>query len=173
MIYLAALHTRYGKNGSAPPTSRRPPNLTNGVETLHATRQQQSSCSQTFPKHLKSIYIQSAHPFPQVESFVQSSSSYYHLNLYTSSLPMKAAFTEYLRRDPQVRAIFVGTRRTDPHGGALTHFDETDRGWPKFMRVHPVIDWHYQEIWAVRLFRPHTTKQPARWRKSRFYNTRD
>ena len=54
------------------------------------------------------------------------------------------------RRD--VRAIFVGTRRTDPHGERLTHFDRTDvdRGWPDFMRVHPVIDWHYVEIWAVR-----------------------
>lgn len=48
-----------------------------------------------------------------------------------------------------MKAILVGTRRTDPHGGNLTHFDETDRGWPSFMRVHPVIDWHYAEIWTV------------------------
>jgi Phosphoadenosine phosphosulfate reductase family len=43
----------------------------------------------------------------------------------------------------------VGTRRTDPHGETLTHFDKTDRGWPEFMRVHPVINWHYWEIWDV------------------------
>ncbi|KAB8297750.1 hypothetical protein EYC80_001552 [Monilinia laxa] len=24
----------------------------------------------------------------------------------------------------------------------------TDGGWPRFMRVHPVIDWHYREIWG-------------------------
>ena len=47
--------------------------------------------------------------------------------------------------------MLVGTRRTDPHGDVLTHFDPTDRGWPPFMRVHPVIDWHYREIWAVRV----------------------
>lgn len=63
---------------------------------------------------------------------------------------MKAAFTEYLQDFPKVKAIFVGTRRTDPHGAELTHFDPTDHGWPEFMRIHPVIDWHYVEIWTVR-----------------------
>lgn len=65
---------------------------------------------------------------------------------------MKEAFALYLEKRPEVRAIFVGTRRTDPHGGKLSGegFDVTDRGWPVFMRVHPVIDWHYAEVWAVR-----------------------
>ena len=48
-----------------------------------------------------------------------------------------------------MQAIFVGTRRTDPHGGRLTWFDRTDHGWPAFVRVHPVIEWRYVEIWAV------------------------
>lgn len=61
---------------------------------------------------------------------------------------MKEAFTAYLRDYKEVKAIFVGTRRKDPHGALLQHFDPTDRGWPAFMRVHPVIDWHYAEIWA-------------------------
>lgn len=66
---------------------------------------------------------------------------------------MKEAFSQYLAENPDVKAIFVGTRRTDPHGGKLSSegFDVTDRGWPVFMRVHPVIDWHYAEVWAVRL----------------------
>jgi len=87
-----------------------------------------------FPAQLTSIYIQTPHPFPEVTSFVASSSAYYHLDLVASSLPMKEAFTEYLNEHKEVKAIFVGTRRTDPHGGSLTFFDETDRGWPKFMR---------------------------------------
>lgn len=58
------------------------------------------------------------------------------------------AFAYYLETHPRVKAIFVGTRRTDPHGGSLTHFDMTDGNWPRFMRIHPVIDWHLDEIWA-------------------------
>ncbi|KAL8909040.1 MAG: hypothetical protein Q9171_005197 [Xanthocarpia ochracea] len=66
---------------------------------------------------------------------------------------MKEAFSQYLKRNPEVKAIFVGTRRTDPHGGLLSAdgFDVTDGGWPRFMRVHPVIEWHYVEVWAVSL----------------------
>jgi FAD synthetase len=66
-------------------------------------------------------------------------------------MPMKEAFKLYLEEHRNVKAILVGTRRTDPHGQLLTHFDATDKGWPAFMRVHPVIDWHYAEIWAVGL----------------------
>jgi FAD synthetase len=30
----------------------------------------------------------------------------------------------------------------------LTHFDRTDKGWPDFVRIHPVIDWRLSEIWC-------------------------
>lgn len=81
---------------------------------------------------------------------------------------MKAAFADYLADSSKssskssgaagegegggegggIRAIMVGTRRTDPHGGALSAFDPTDHGWPAFMRVHPVLEWRYAEVWA-------------------------
>ena len=63
---------------------------------------------------------------------------------------MKEAFTTYLSSPSGagVKAILVGTRRTDPHGGSLDFFDKTDRGWPEFMRIHPVLGWRYAEVWA-------------------------
>lgn len=101
------------------------------------------------PKAVQSVYIVSKHPFAEVDSFVNESVETYHLDLARYKKPMKEAFKTYLEDKPQVKAIFVGTRRTDPHGELLTHFDFTDHGWPPFMRVHPVIDWHYAEIWMV------------------------
>jgi 3'-phosphoadenosine 5'-phosphosulfate sulfotransferase (PAPS reductase)/FAD synthetase len=87
--------------------------------------------------------------FPEVDSFVTSCSQRYNLSVTRISLPLKAAFAQYLAQHEAVKAVLVGTRRTDPHGETLTHFDKTDRGWPEFMRVHPVINWHYWEIWDV------------------------
>lgn len=102
------------------------------------------------PSLLPAIYIPPMHPFNSVESFVASSSKHYHLSLTHIQHPsMRLGFTTYLEQYPGVKAILVGTRRTDPHGGDLSAFDKTDRGWPEFMRCHPVLEWHYAEIWAV------------------------
>lgn len=98
---------------------------------------------------IKCVYIQAPHPFQEVEDFVEVSVKTYSLQLLEYAKPMKAAFADYLHDTPSVKAIFVGTRRTDPHGEHLKHFDPTDSGWPAFMRIHPVIDWHYVDIWTV------------------------
>jgi FAD synthetase len=108
-----------------------------------------SSTAPASARPLQAIYIVSPHPFPEVEEFVAQSAVGYHLDLKRYALPMRPALEAYLEDRPAIKAIFLGTRRTDPHGEFLTHFDPTDKGWPQFMRVHPVIDWHYVEIWAV------------------------
>ncbi|KAK1596569.1 phosphoadenosine phosphosulfate reductase [Colletotrichum navitas] len=101
-----------------------------------------------FPNQFQAVYIVSKHPFAEVDDFVETTSSQYHLDVKRYAMSMKEGLGAYLADRPSVKAIFVGTRRTDPHGEKLTHFDPTDSGWPDFMRVHPVIDWHYAEIWA-------------------------
>jgi FAD synthetase len=103
------------------------------------------------PDKLQSVYIVSPHPFTEVEDFVQLSIDTYHLDLARYAASMRQAFEDYLHDNSHVKAIFVGTRRTDPHGASLKYFDPTDRGWPAFMRIHPVIDWHYAEVWTVSL----------------------
>ncbi|KAJ3952097.1 3'-phosphoadenosine 5'-phosphosulfate sulfotransferase [Colletotrichum tropicale] len=111
--------------------------------------------SESFPDEFQAVYIVSKHPFAEVDDFVATTSSIYHLNVKRYAMSMKQGLEAYLADRPSVKAIFVGTRRTDPHGEKLTHFDPTDSGWPDFMRVHPVIDWHYGTslIPRIRLFR--------------------
>lgn len=101
---------------------------------------------------VQSVYVMSSHPFAEVDDFVDACVRAYALDLHRYALPMRSAFATYLREHPKIKAVFVGTRRTDPHGEFLGHFDRTDHGWPDFMRVQPVIDWHYQEVWAVSVF---------------------
>lgn len=97
----------------------------------------------TPPEKLQCVYIVASHPFPEVDEFVETSSAEYGLEVARYVLPMKKGLEIYLEERPSIKAVFVGTRRTDPHGENLTFFDPTDAGWPSFMRIHPVIDWHY------------------------------
>jgi FAD synthetase len=103
---------------------------------------------------IPAVYVMCTNPFGEVDDFVDTCIDDYALDLYRYLLPMKSAFASYLSKNSSVKAIFVGTRRTDPHGRFLTHFDPTDKGWPQFMRIHPVINWRYQEIWSVSFFVP-------------------
>jgi len=101
------------------------------------------------PRPLQAIYIAPPDPFPEVEDFVAKSTAQYHLDLARYALPMRPALEAYLGDRKCVKAVFMGTRRTDPHSEFLTHFDPTDKDWPQFMRINPVINWHYVEIWTV------------------------
>lgn len=100
-------------------------------------------------KRIPTCFVTPPHSFPEIDDFVTDCARRYNLDVERIALPMKAAFTQYLQQNAQVKAVLVGTRKTDPHGENLTHFNVTDRGWPTFMRVHPVINWHYWEIWDV------------------------
>lgn len=136
ILFLAGLHPTRARNDTNPS----PADLEAEAQIAAATV-------------IPAIYALPPDPFDAVEDFVISSAEAYHLAItkYTTAPPdstLRSSFEDYLARHPGIRAIFVGTRRTDPHGAQLTHFDRTDGGWPDFVRVHPVIDWHYAEIWA-------------------------
>jgi FAD synthetase len=104
------------------------------------------------PRRIPTCFVTPPQTFVEIDNFVTECASRYNLDVKRIALPMKPAFEHYLEYNSHVKAVLVGTRRTDPHGEFLTHYDRTDQGWPSFMRVHPVIDWHYWEIWDVLCF---------------------
>ncbi|KAG5962950.1 hypothetical protein E4U58_003712 [Claviceps cyperi] len=97
---------------------------------------------------LQAIYIAPPDPFLEVEEFVTRTTKEYQLDLARYALPMRRALEAYREDKPSVKAIFMGTRRTDPHCEFLTPFAQTDKEWPQFMRVNPILDWHYVDIWT-------------------------
>ncbi|KAK9481363.1 hypothetical protein V1514DRAFT_323622 [Lipomyces japonicus] len=99
------------------------------------------------PQRIHTVYVHSDNAFAEVDRFVNACTAVYSLDLIRLPGPIKQAFERFLHAKPHVRAIMVGTRRTDPNGHDLAGFNPTDHGWPEFMRVHPVVDWTYAEVW--------------------------
>lgn len=41
----------------------------------------------------------------------------------------------------------MGNRSTDPWSQNLKALDPSSDGWPAFMRVFPILDWSYGDVW--------------------------
>lgn len=97
---------------------------------------------------LDSIYVNAETPFPQLTEFIKQSTQYYHLNPIFIIDSMKCGFEHYLNEiNTNIKSVIVGIRHTDPYGAQLQDEQYTDSNWPRFLRIHPILDWKYEEIW--------------------------
>jgi FAD synthetase len=97
---------------------------------------------------LQALYIYESDPFKEVESFIQDSRILYDLDLVSIQGPMKGALTQMLLNRPNIKAMLMGTRIGDPGSKGQINFSPTDGDWPSLMRVNPILEWEYKQVWT-------------------------
>ncbi|KAI9508260.1 adenine nucleotide alpha hydrolases-like protein [Russula earlei] len=130
-----------------------------------------SLAKRTLRPSIPALYIPVPSPFPALEAFISYAARVYNLSVFTCAPPgwavtssklstphgntltngsnnMRESLQLYRARFPTVTAILIGTRRTDPHGAKLDFRVKTDPDWPPFVRVHPIINWSYADVWT-------------------------
>lgn len=111
-------------------------------------------CNQSkFP--IRTIYFESPCAFPEINSFTYETAAIYNLQLDILRQDFKSGLEGLLRTKP-IRAIFLGVRIGDPTAVGQEQFSPSSPGWPPFMRVNPILDWSYRDVWAFLL----TSKVP-------------
>ncbi|KAJ8753967.1 hypothetical protein K2173_001865 [Erythroxylum novogranatense] len=109
----------------------------------------EQSCSNgglaTFP--IRTIYFESSSAFPEINSFTYDTASSYGLELDIIHTDFKSGLESLLKANP-IRAIFLGVRIGDPTAVGQEQFSPSSPGWPPFMRVNPILDWSYRDVWA-------------------------
>jgi len=86
-------------------------------------------------------------PFTEIDEYIKEANELYDLDIVTISEPMKEALKLFIDSKPGLKAISVGVRSTDPYSEHLQPFTPTDKGWPDFMRILPILNWDYNDIW--------------------------
>lgn len=62
---------------------------------------------------------------------------------------IKEQLAQLKEQHPNIKAVVMGTRSTDPHGASLKVFHPTDEGWPQLMRINPILSFSYNNVWAL------------------------
>lgn len=97
---------------------------------------------------LKILYIRTENPFPELEDFVKQIQRHYGLNLKEEMGDLRSTLERILAEDGRLKACLMGTRRSDPYSENLKFIQKTDANWPEILRVSPLLNWSYHQIWT-------------------------
>ncbi|KAH8412619.1 hypothetical protein KR009_003675 [Drosophila setifemur] len=97
---------------------------------------------------LRAVYVKSHDPFEEMECFIDASVQRYGMELLRYEGVLKVAIEQMVQENPQLKAIFLGCRRSDPTCLKLADMMPCDNGWPSLMRIFPLLDWSYHDIWT-------------------------
>jgi FAD synthetase len=103
---------------------------------------------------IRTIFFLTEKEYPEMLEFMRDFASTFHLRVIELTCGIKEGLSKLVGEDGSmpdvpIKAMFMGTRRDDPHGKHLTGFSPTDSSWPSLMRVNPILEFQYHDIWAL------------------------
>eukprot|EP00613_Pedinella_sp_CCMP2098_P067981 CAMPEP_0171990390 /NCGR_PEP_ID=MMETSP0993-20121228/276899_1 /TAXON_ID=483369 /ORGANISM="non described non described, Strain CCMP2098" /LENGTH=727 /DNA_ID=CAMNT_0012643399 /DNA_START=41 /DNA_END=2224 /DNA_ORIENTATION=- len=128
------------------------------VAVIHLMRAALAGHAVTAGRHFKprAVYFADPKEFPEVEALVRETVAAYDLNLFEYDCGFVQGLTQCIAGHAagSVLGFVLGTRAGDPNAGGQQSFAPSSDWMPvSFMRVNPVLDWNYGQVWTfLRVF---------------------
>ncbi|KAJ7554326.1 hypothetical protein O6H91_06G135300 [Diphasiastrum complanatum] len=116
--------------------------------TIHIGAEE-STCLE-LGKSIRTIYFESPSAFPEIDSFTYETARVYNLEMEILRQDFKSGLSALFKTKP-IKAVFLGTRIGDPNAVGQEQFAPSSAGWPPFMRVNPILNWSYRDVWEFLL----------------------
>eukprot|EP01134_Creolimax_fragrantissima_P001601 CFRG1601T1 len=101
----------------------------------------------TLETPIHTLYVLENFCFKEIQEFVDSCANRFNLDLVTTDGSIKQGLSQMLERHPDIKAVIIGSRHTDPFYENMKELQMTDHNWPQVMRVHPILQWSYSDVW--------------------------
>jgi len=150
----------YNRNSSLSNASSFPTNndtaLTSANNTLTPSLSPSASPQASSGKRLIIFHICEVNNFKELEQFLQDTNNLYGIStiMLDGSQGFKVALQSLCDMFASIHtidAVFMGVRKSDPHGSQQGFFEKTSGGWPNMMRVNSILEWEYRDVWAFLL----------------------
>ena len=92
------------------------------------------------------LFFRNVDEFPEVLSFIAATTREMNLTLIEFECSYKDGVAQLVDAG-RLKAVTMGQRRGDPFTADMDYFSPSTEGWPDFVRVSPVLDWSYGDVW--------------------------
>ena len=127
------------------------------VVTMHLLRAAVAKYSTDLdiPKRPQFVYFAIDDEFDEVKDFLAKDEERFHLDLHRYDMAIThglEAHMAHVRAEggseaDSAFAFVLGTRQGDPNCGDQEKFTPSSSWMPPFMRVNPILDWTYGDVW--------------------------
>ncbi|KRX01185.1 hypothetical protein PPERSA_03689 [Pseudocohnilembus persalinus] len=98
---------------------------------------------------MKTVYFLEENSFEEVDVFIEDCRNL----LNFSQVKLERNFKESLKdlvQNYQLKSVIMGNRKNDPYCEKMEKLDPSDydKGYPAFMRINPIINWQYNQVWT-------------------------
>ena len=91
------------------------------------------------------VYFEREDEFSEMMEFMHETIRRYQLEIYTAKGGFQNGL-ETMKAQKGIKAIFMGQRKCDPYAPPSI-FAMTTKGWPEMMRINPILQWDYKDVW--------------------------